>query len=226
MPRAPIPRLDVSRAIAAATLIVVAAAVAAVLALKPDSPASRPRPASSEVNVLASMPLVATPTPSQSPSTAVAAARGSTAGLAARGTPDRLVIAAIGVDAHIEGVGTTSDGRMDVPRDVWDVGWYAPGVKPGMPGDAVIDGHLDWYTGPAVFWHLNQVRVGDTVDVQFVGGGIVHFRVTRMAAYGAASPPSDLFGRGGPPRLTLITCAGRWDGRSYTERLVVNADLA
>ena len=120
----------------------------------------------------------------------------------------------------------TPQGNLDVPKDVADVGWYADGVRPGEPGDAVIDGHLDWYTGPAVFARLHRVRAGDVVEVELAGAGAVRYRVTRAVIYPADRPPADLFSRTGPARLTLITCAGRWDGRDYTERLVVDAERA
>ena len=41
-----------------------------------------------------------------------------------------------------------------VPSKPTDVAWYKPGPAPGEAGDAVIDGHLDWTTGRAVFWDL------------------------------------------------------------------------
>ncbi len=164
----------------------------------------------------------AAPTPAPTPTRA--AARPSRAPLPP--TPARLRIPAIGVDAAVESVGVTPQGNMDVPRDVDDVGWYAAGVRPGQPGDAVIDGHLDWYTGPAVFARLGRLRAGDAIEVEMGGGAVLRFRVYRLAVYANGRPPGDLFSRVGPPRLTLITCAGTWNGRSYTERLVVDAALA
>jgi sortase (surface protein transpeptidase) len=139
--------------------------------------------------------------------------------------PDRLRLPAIGVDAHVESVGTTRQNAMDVPTDLHDVGWYAAGIRPGQPGDAVIDGHLDWYTGSAVFANLSRLKVGDLVVVVGVDGTAVTFRVTRVASYPVGQPPSDLFNRQGPARLSLITCGGSWDGHQYNRRLVVDAEL-
>src|ERR1700716_3980261 len=77
--------------------------------------------------------------------------------------PGRLVISSIGVNAPVIAVTVDKDGAMGVTSHSYDVGWYSPGVKPGEPGDAVIDGHLDWYdTSTAVFYNLKSVRVGDT----------------------------------------------------------------
>jgi len=49
---------------------------------------------------------------------------------------------------------------MAVPSVPSHVAWYSPGPAPGEPGDAVIDGHLDWTTGPAVFWNLGKLHAG------------------------------------------------------------------
>jgi hypothetical protein len=139
--------------------------------------------------------------------------------------PRRLRIASIGVDTQIDAVGLTPEGNMDVPADPHHVGWYSYGVKPGRPGDAVIDGHLDWTTGRAVFWRLHELQGGDLVEVDFADGLTLDFRVSRMATHPYNQAPPDLFGRDGPSRLSLITCAGVWNGRQYTERLIVDAAL-
>src|SRR5205085_1186906 len=66
------------------------------------------------------------------------------------GVPVRLRIPALGLRTSIEPVGLRA-GAMDVPTNVWDVGWFQLGPRPGDVGNAVIDGHLDSTTGPAVF---------------------------------------------------------------------------
>jgi len=140
--------------------------------------------------------------------------------------PDQLQLPTIGLSAHIESVGRTPQGAMDVPKDIRDVGWYAPGIRPGLMGDAVIDGHLDWYTGPAVFANLSQLAVGDQAVVVYTDGTVVTFRVTSLTNYPAGQAPADLFSPQGSPRLSLITCSGSWDGIQYNQRLVVSAELA
>jgi sortase (surface protein transpeptidase) len=138
----------------------------------------------------------------------------------------RLVIPTIGVDAAVERVGVTPQGSMDVPRDAHDVAWFAPGVAPGQSGDAVMAGHLDWSTGPAVFKDLGRLQPGDQMTVRMPGGRALVFRVYRSAEYPADRPPAYLFVAGGPPRLTLVTCSGTWNGRMYNRRLVVDAALS
>ena len=40
---------------------------------------------------------------------------------------------------------------MGVPKGFDTVGWFGEGTKPGAPGNAVMAGHVDSKTGPAVF---------------------------------------------------------------------------
>jgi sortase (surface protein transpeptidase) len=143
--------------------------------------------------------------------------------------PQRISIPAIGVAATVEPVGLRPDFSMDVPRLVDDVGWYSLGSVPGQPGDAVIDGHLDGPGGgPAVFWRLDQLRVGDRIEFAMSGGGTTAFTVTGEGLVAMDQVPEGHFDTHGAARITLVTCAGAWDtGRQiYTERFVVEASPA
>jgi LPXTG-site transpeptidase (sortase) family protein len=142
--------------------------------------------------------------------------------------PGRLIIRTIGVNARVVGVTTDKQGNMGVTTTSYDVGWYSPGVVPGQPGDAVIDGHLDWYdTSRAVFYNLKSVGMGDDIEVQRLDGVTHHFRVTsvKTVAYNAQVP--GLFANSGAPRLTLITCGGPWNQKlgQYLQRVIVDASL-
>jgi hypothetical protein len=80
-----------------------------------------------------------------------------------------------------------------------------------------------------VFWSLANLRPGDEVDVTTQDGEVLAFSVVgseRIAA-DADAGSHGLFDTGGPPRVTLITCAGDWSAsqRRYLERLAVTAEL-
>jgi len=142
--------------------------------------------------------------------------------------PGRLIIRSIGVNAPVVAVGVDKSGAMDVTKSSYDTGWYKLGPAPGDPGDAVIDGHLDWYdTSRAVFYNLRDLRVGDDIEVQRLDGVSHHFTVTgiQTVAYNATVP--GLFAAGGPARLSLITCGGPWSKTlsQYLERVVVDSAL-
>ena len=141
----------------------------------------------------------------------------STAGLG------RLRIPGIGLDAPIDVVGLTPQGDLATPTDVSHVGWYRGGSLPGAPGSSVIDGHLDWYSGPAVFANLGRLHAGEPLSVTYSDGHAVFFRVTSLVTYRADLRQPQLFRTDGQPLLELITCAGPWDGAGYRDRLVVSA---
>jgi len=143
--------------------------------------------------------------------------------------PVRLVIPAIGVNAAVESVGLDAQGRMAAPTLAADVGWYRTGVAPGDAGNALLDGHLDWYGTPqAVFYNLSRLRPGDSVSVARSDGTQVQFVVDSISTVSFDAPDDRLFTASGAPSMSLITCAGGWDQAraTYLQRLVVHASLA
>lgn len=113
---------------------------------------------------------------------------------------------------------------MDVPKRWENVAWYKPGYEPGVPGNAVIAGHLDSDTGPAVFWNLKSLTPGDVVSIVNDRGETVRFAVKTSEVYFADDAPLlRIFGPSDTARLNLITCDGAFDkeARKYDRRLVV-----
>ncbi|HYR50879.1 MAG TPA: class F sortase [Candidatus Eisenbacteria bacterium] len=143
-------------------------------------------------------------------------------------TPARLLIPRINVDAAVEARGLDANRNMDIPKNFRDVAWYKLGPAPGQPGNALINGHVNWWTGAAVFTHLNQVRAGDEITVMRADGGSVHFKVTGKTVVDANARIASLFEPSSVATLTLITCAGVWNPltQSNTQRLLVSAVLA
>ncbi len=147
------------------------------------------------------------------------------------GKPVRLIIPAIGVDANIQSVGLSwhNDGTMGVPTNFTDVGWYDQGPSPGMPGSAVIDGHLDGRNvREAVFYNLGKLNPGDVVEVVDAAGKTWQFHVVRLMAYDYNASTGDIFsGDASVARLNLVTCAGDWlkSKELYNKRVVVFTEL-
>lgn len=144
--------------------------------------------------------------------------------------PTRMWIPNIGVDARVEKVGRTKTGAMDTPKDIWDVGWFEPGTRPGTTGTAVIAGHLDGPNTAAVFWDLKKMKVGQRVHLADDEGHVLDFQVFEIAVYPYDKAPVDrIFGTSGATGiyLNLITCNGTFDTRSqnYDNRLVVYTRL-
>jgi LPXTG-site transpeptidase (sortase) family protein len=143
-------------------------------------------------------------------------------------TPARLLIPRINVDAAVEARGLDANRNMDIPKSFRDVAWYRLGPAPGQPGNALINGHVNWWTGDAVFTRLNQVRAGDEIQVVRADGGTVRFKVTAKTVVDANARIASLFEPSSVATLTLITCTGVWNPltQSNTQRLLVSAALA
>jgi sortase (surface protein transpeptidase) len=142
--------------------------------------------------------------------------------------PVRLWIPKISVSTTLVKLGRLPDGSLQVPK-AWDTaGWYDGGPRPGQPGPAVILGHVDSTSGPAVFYRLIALRPGDIIRVGLANRRILAFRVRRIARY-----PKDKFPTQAvyfptlDRELRLITCGGSFDQavRSYRDNVVVYATL-
>lgn len=143
-------------------------------------------------------------------------------------TKDHLVIDKTGVNAKVVSVGVTKEGNMDVPGNIYDVGWYSKGAKPGAKGTAVLAGHLDNAGGePGVFAKLKDLVAGDVVKIVSPDGNEIRFKVTKTKLYGAADKPTEVFTSSSGSHLNLITCTGSWDKNKsqYDKRLVVFTEL-
>lgn len=142
--------------------------------------------------------------------------------------PVRLSIPSIGVDTDVEEVGLDEEERMDVPGSYETVGWYKLGPYPGEAGNAVIAGHLDSPTAPAVFYNLTNLQEGDEFSVTDEEGRELTFTVIQKTLYqNEEFPLTEVFGPSDRPRLNLITCDGTFDHNSqlYSHRLVIYSEL-
>jgi LPXTG-site transpeptidase (sortase) family protein len=148
--------------------------------------------------------------------------------VAANPNPARLLIPRIRVNATIEARGLDANRNMLTPKDFNDVAWYSLGPTPGEPGNALMNGHVNWWTGSAVFTRLSELRPGDTVIVVRRDGTRLTFKVTGRRIVLANARIASLFAPSRIATLTLITCIGAWDQRimSDTHRLLVSAVLA
>lgn len=140
--------------------------------------------------------------------------------------PVTLRIPALGIDAPVLGVGLAPDGQLAVPNDLRRVGWYGVGAVPGDTGTALVAAHVDYAHKPGVFFRLDRLSPGATVQVVHADGSVSDFKVVarRMVAK-PRLPVADLTRASGPPRLVLVTCGGSYDKgrRSYRDNVLVYA---
>lgn len=143
-------------------------------------------------------------------------------------TPSSIAIPALDINASIEEVGLTEDREMDVPEDGDIVGWFHQGAKPGAQGNAVLAGHVDDLSGPAIFYDLHKLEAGDEIIIESADEETLTFEVTEMEVYPYDDAPvSELFGPSSSKNLNLITCTGEFDDEvgTHNERLVVFTEL-
>ncbi|BCJ54827.1 class F sortase [Actinoplanes sp. NBRC 14428] len=141
------------------------------------------------------------------------------------GPPTRLRVAAAGIDTALEKLHLGAGGELVPPEGDDRAGWYADGTAPGDVGPAVLAGHVDSRSGPAVFYRLRELGAGDRIEVTR-GGRRITFTVTSTAWYPKkAFPTARVYGPTPDPQLRLITCGGVFDRslRSYRDNLVVYA---
>jgi hypothetical protein len=155
----------------------------------------------------------------------------TTADHSAERMPVHVAIARAGVDAAIVPLGETSGGAMATPETPTAVGWWQFGAAPGERGSAVLGGHLDFHDyGAAVFWNLNKLRPGDSVQVTRADGTQLRFVVQSSEVYPEADTAviDRIFRQNDAAHLNLITCAGTFNPvtRDYDKRLVVYTTLA
>lgn len=91
--------------------------------------------------------------------------------------PVAIVIPAIDVDAPVVDLSLTAT-EVEVPEDFGDAGWWTQTRRPGEIGPAVIGGHVDSKSGPAVFYRLADLRPGDEVTVADEAGETRSFVVS------------------------------------------------
>ncbi|MFC5661447.1 class F sortase [Kitasatospora misakiensis] len=179
------------------------------------APAPAPAPAPAATPAPVPVPAAPAPLPAAPPLPASA--------------PTRIRIPAIKVDAPMTGVGLTTTRALATPpveqRNL--AGWYRDGTAPGAAGNALVIGHADTRSGPAVFYRLGLLRPGDTVSVTRKDRRTAVFTVDSVRVFPKRDFPDALvYGATDRAELRLITCGGKFDRRTgYESNTVVFAHL-
>jgi hypothetical protein len=145
--------------------------------------------------------------------------------------PVSVVIPTIGVQTKLLRLGRNKDGTMEVPNLITsanEAAWYKYSVTPGQIGTAVIEGHVDSYQEPAVFFRLGALRPGNRINVTLADGITAVFRVTGVREYAKDEYPADtIYAPANYAALRLITCGGGFDAVTghYLKSVVVFASL-
>ena len=125
---------------------------------------------------------------------------------------NRLVIPQMNLDAVINDgpyAGTLKKGL-----------WRRPSTStPEKSGNTVIVGHRFTYRGPAIFYHLDVLKVNDSFSLYWNGKEYAY----KVREVKVVEPnETSVEGPTTQPTLTLYTCTPMWTSK---QRLVVVADL-
>ncbi|MGD6966165.1 sortase domain-containing protein [Rossellomorea vietnamensis] len=142
--------------------------------------------------------------------------------------PARIKIPSMDIDTGVIPVGLLDNGEMEVPEETDITGWYDRGAKPGARGNAVIAGHVDSQEGPAIFFYLKDIEIGETITIFDENGKEKTFKVKAKESYkNEEAPIEKIFGSSSERNLNLITCTGtfNYDEHLYPDRLVIYTEL-
>lgn len=146
--------------------------------------------------------------------------------------PQRVDIPALGVQAPVVVRGLDRSGAVDPPpfAQAGVVGWYGSGTRPGAVGTALLVGHVDTESRPAVFYKVSTLRPGATIRVTRSDGKVAEFTVDDVRVlHRDGFDAQQAYGtrQSGRAELRLITCGGTFDRvtRTYTSNVIVSAYL-
>ena len=169
---------------------------------------------------------VAQPAPAVEPSTSATPA----GPVMERSEPTQLSIPYIGVTAPFTKLSIGADGRLQAPPEDNPnlAGWYGDGPTPGERGSAIVAGHVDTKTGPAVFFLLTLLKPGQGVDITRADGSVAHFTIDSVETFAKNDfPDQRVYGDAPDAQLRIITCGGTFDHakQDYKDNVVVFAHL-
>ncbi|UQA97707.1 class F sortase [Streptomyces halobius] len=146
-----------------------------------------------------------------------------------RSAAARVTIPSIKVSAPVIPVGLDKDGWIAAPppKNPRLAGWYKDAPAPGENGTAVVVGHVDNFSGPAVFYGLGGLKKGNTIRVTREDGRTVVFEVYGIQVFAKKDFPSrQVYGATGRPELRVLTCGGGYSANSgYAGNVVVFARM-
>lgn len=145
--------------------------------------------------------------------------------------PRYIRVPSIGVDTtRVLETGLTNDGAVETPAGIYDTSWYDSSASiTDETGAMFVVGH---YVGPneaGVFFNLEDIKVGNIVEIEQGDGTLSHFRVIEKEEFPvdnvdmvkALNPVNpDKLG------LNLMTCGGNWNvgEQQYDHRTLVRTE--
>lgn len=137
--------------------------------------------------------------------------------------PVKLEFQQTQVTVNILPVGLDATGRMLVEDNLEVVSWYKQSAIPGNQGNALLAGHRDWKGELGPFQYLENIQKGEHILIQYENQEVRTFQVIEKQVYHAEEVPASVMNIQEGPRVTLITCTGKFirEKGGYQDRLVV-----
>lgn len=151
------------------------------------------------------------------------------------GTPVRLVIPSLDLDARVVPIKLDRDRVLRPPQDPTEVGWWNRSAQPGATkGQSLLTGH-SVRLGDGVMDRLGDIKRGATVQVFGAAKGgektgkVASYSVQKVFVYSrkqVADHSEELFDQDyNARRLVLVTCTD-WNGKVYESNIIVFAQPA
>lgn len=134
------------------------------------------------------------------------------------------------LDAPVTGLGLDRDGHLQTPpeenRNL--AGWYRDGATPGQRGTAIIAGHVDNHSGPAVFYDLGALHREDRIEILREDGRTAVYQLYAIEVHDRKDFPDDrVYRQAADAQLRVITCGGGYsEERGYDGNVVAYGFLA
>lgn len=127
--------------------------------------------------------------------------------------PNYIEFVEKGVACDVWPVGIDEDGQMETVDSERVAGWLEQSAAPGNRGNSIIAGHIAYSKKKGVFAVLKELKVGDTVRVEYDVGFAEEFTVVSVDIYLKNEVPDGALtiGEESEPKLTLITCLGDYN---------------
>lgn len=147
--------------------------------------------------------------------------------VASLSVPTSIELAGARTPIRVVPIGVTAQGVLEPPADISTAGWWVAGPRPGLPGRAVITGHVDSASaGLGAFAALDLLHPGDHITLAEADGQTLHFKVTnRQEIQKTQLDPRLLQQSTNGSDLLLVTCIGdfNYSTRSYESNLLITA---
>lgn len=142
-------------------------------------------------------------------------------------TPNKLIYIEEGIGLPITETSIDANKRMVVPQGLKVAGWLKTSPIPGNVGNSLIAAHRDWNNKLGAFKYLEDIRIGETVIIEYENEEHREFKVVNKEIIDINKKPNAKIEINSNKRMiTLISCTGSFDSKikSYTQRALVTLE--